>query len=1283
MSTCYALVLVLVPLFFFLPHILSITVKIPMPYAPVDNLAINCGSLGNSTTRDGRGWTGDIGSKFSQLQPGKSKSVTSKAFHQFSDAVHPVPYMTARISRSQFSYTLKVNPGQKFIRLHFHPVSYPGFERSNAIFTVKAGHYTLLSNFSASLTADALRLRSFVKEFCLNVGESRALTITFFPSPSTPSDAAYAFINGIEIVSMPTSLYYTQGNDPGPFVVGQSYRFYIENSTALETIQRSNVGGSSISSVEDSGMFREWSEDSNHLMYSSVVPISTTVPIKYTSIPTYIAPQKVYQTAWSVGPTKQPGQLYNFTWKVPIDLGFRYLIRLHFCELEYAIKDSGQREFCIIINEQIAEAYADIIEWSGGIGVAVYRDYVVKMEGDRMEGKRDLVIAIRPRCRGSRSKHAIFDPILNGVEVFKLSNLENNLAGPNPECLADSRTSKAPKTGKLPLSYKGVKVIVNGLIIVLTLLNIVVHQLYIWAENSGKKTTSKLSPKEICRRFSLAEMHLATNNFDDAFTIGCGGFGKVYKGIINKGATIVAIKQLNSASKQGAHEFWTEIKMLSQLQHTHLVALIGYCDECQEMMLVYEYMAHGTLADHIYKIRRNDNGISGLTWEKRLSISIGAARGLNYLHMDTNFRVIHRDVKSTNILLDENWVAKISDFGLSKMGNTSQSRSHVSTNVKGTFGYLDPEYFSTRRLTRKSDVYAFGVVLLEVLCGRPAVDIKLEEEQRSLALWAQHCIREGIVHQIIDPHLKTRILPNCLKLFVEVAMKCLHNYSKDRPTMDDVVRSLELALAAQESSISCTNEAISIDGGADNGQIFDADVQCLESPIYGLDNTPLSVKRTKLTITKLVQSMVVTFKGKDLQKKKAKDLGSDSPGGGSTWWWQWKPSTHSTKKPNGKRLPPLLEDLCRHLSLAEIQAATNNFDCKLSIEHGSIGRSYKGYIDNGRLAVVIRRYEPGSHEACQCWDNLEILAELRHINLLSPIGYCCDKGEMILVYNYLGNGSLHDHLFGMHTDPLPWKRRLEICIGIGQGLQHLHAGTRHAVVLSVRACNILLDHDWVPKVSSDLDTFYVLEPSSVSTIEAIVNEKFDVYSFGVVLVGVLSGLKAWSNNWPSEDYRIHCMDRKCIDPYFHIGEEYFKSCMDRKCIDHIIDPYLMGRIPPDCFREFVKLCWSCLLNQGIKRPSMADVVGRLQLVLQLLETSDDHIQFGGESEGYTIEMSHKEVVAQAYHNALFNDSEPFLIDSDWFDPNATQMSFPDPVNLYEMSCATLDDSDYCSSNLAR
>ena len=176
--------------------------------------------------------------------------------------------------------------------------------------------------------------------------------------------------------------------------------------------------------------------------------------------------------------------------------------------------------------------------------------------------------------------------------------------------------------------------------------------------------------------------------------------------------------------------------MLSKFQHSHLVSLVGYCDDCEEMILVYEYMSRGTLADHLHKrSRKGETSLPPLTWLQHLKICVGVAHGLDYLHTGTSIknRVIHRDVKTTNILLDENLAAKISDFGLAKTGPVNQTCTNVSTRVKGTVGYLDPYYVSTRRLTRKCDVYAFGVVLLEVLCGRPAVDMSLDDEKINLA----------------------------------------------------------------------------------------------------------------------------------------------------------------------------------------------------------------------------------------------------------------------------------------------------------------------------------------------------------------------------------------------------------------------------------------------------------------------------------------------------------------------------------------------------------------------
>ncbi|KAL0343782.1 UNVERIFIED_CONTAM: Receptor-like protein kinase FERONIA [Sesamum angustifolium] len=634
------------------------------------DVTINCGSIGTFTASNGREWIGDEKPKFSSLLQIEGSSTTSTVIHKLISA-DPVPHKTARISLSHFSYTFQLSPGQKILRLHFYPAPYKGFKRFKDLFTVEAGVFTLISNFSASLTAAALGVKSFSKEFCLSIEEHQTLDITFSPASSQVQDSTYAFINGIEIISVPMHLSYFRGGDLGAQVVGQKSLVYIDNSTALELIHRLNVKRDSVSSGDD---------------FDDMLGM------------------------WATVPAQNGNEFNNLTWKRSVDVGFRYLVRIHFCELGLKMAETGGMTFKILINQMIVDTNTDIVKERDDNGSLWYRDYMVSMKGRKQEDRRDLLI-----CLQSSDEFMDGHRLLKGFEIFKLSNPDNSLASPN--ALPPARDSPSWIIQNFVSGLGNRNAIATASITVIAVINIIVYKLRIIWEATFTEEENRPSARaeRVCRRFSLAEIKSATRNFSDAFVIGKGGFGKVYKGHIDNGRETVAIKRLKSNSKQGKHEFLTEIETLSELRHINLVSLIGYCSERREMILVYEFMACGTLADHLYKLAKDNNNCSSITWKQRLNICIGAARGLDYLH--TGHRVIHRDVKTSNILLDENFVAKVSDFGLAKPEDRSKLQSHIGTKIKGTFGYFDPYYFSTHKLTRKSDTYAFGVVLLEVLSG--------------------------------------------------------------------------------------------------------------------------------------------------------------------------------------------------------------------------------------------------------------------------------------------------------------------------------------------------------------------------------------------------------------------------------------------------------------------------------------------------------------------------------------------------------------------------------------
>ncbi|KAH1198096.1 hypothetical protein AAZX31_18G124200 [Glycine max] len=320
--------------------------------------------------------------------------------------------------------------------------------------------------------------------------------------------------------------------------------------------------------------------------------------------------------------------------------------------------------------------------------------------------------------------------------------------------------------------------------------------------------------------FTLREMEQATFSFSDDNLLGKGGFGRVYRGTLKSGE-VVAIKKMELPAikaAEGEREFRVEVDLLSRLDHPNLVSLIGYCADGKNRFLVYEYMHNGNLQDHLngksctqnphyVKIFLHPSSINQcvilgigerkMDWPLRLKVALGAAKGLAYLHSSSclGIPIVHRDFKSTNVLLDAKFEAKISDFGLAKLMSEGQE-THVTARVLGTFGYFDPEYTSTGKLTLQSDVYAFGVVLLELLTGRRAVDLNQGPNDQNLVLQVRHLLNDQKkLRKVIDPEMtRNSYTMESIFMFVNLASRCVRSESNERPSMVDCVKEIQTIL---------------------------------------------------------------------------------------------------------------------------------------------------------------------------------------------------------------------------------------------------------------------------------------------------------------------------------------------------------------------------------------------------------------------------------------------------------------------------------------------------------
>ncbi|CAJ2659533.1 unnamed protein product [Trifolium pratense] len=439
----------------------------------------------------------------------------------------------------------------------------------------------------------------------------------------------------------------------------------------------------------------------------------------------------------------------------------RYTVDLHFAEIMF-INDQtygslGRRLFDIYLQGKPMQKDFNIAEEAGGVGKKVVKRY-------KKVGVTNNTLEIRlywaGKGREALPDKSVYGPLISAISVKSADSAHRSMSAGT----------------------------VVGIVVAAAIIIILLFVILWWKGYFGKKNSLARELKSLDLQtgvFTLRQIKAATNNFDISNKIGEGGFGPVYKGCLPNG-TLIAVKQLSSKSKQGNREFLTEISMISALQHPYLVKLYGCCVEGDQLLLIYEYLENNSLARALFGPEEHQ---IKLDWSRRKKICVGIAKGLAFLHEESRLKVVHRDIKATNVLLDTKLDPKISDFGLAKLDE--EDNTHISTRIAGTYGYMAPEYAMHGYLTDKADVYSFGVVALEIVSGKSNTLYRSKEEAFYLLDWAHLLKERGDIMELVDRRLGSDFRKKEVTVMINVALLCTNATSNLRPSMSSVVSMLE------------------------------------------------------------------------------------------------------------------------------------------------------------------------------------------------------------------------------------------------------------------------------------------------------------------------------------------------------------------------------------------------------------------------------------------------------------------------------------------------------------